>query len=284
MSERAYSFELNENISAKRAVELSESDKLKDERGFCCSDKKCRIMLTCTNWKNLNGKRFYFAPSHNDDLHVIGCDEVGKKEERQQIDKEVKDITAEVRSNGIITMMISPDKNTKEAEETQNSEKISPKDIGFLYKKENGYSGVKREGRRAARIESFVELFNKENVDKDRAVICVKGTMYSLNELFVASDKTLEGDTFGIFYGESVIETCIFNSEMIEIAYLNSSLPKIYTNKDSLKKIGNGRTIKKYINTGARMITFFRGIYKRELNKLESYNDKYFKDLYFEII
>ena len=284
MSERAYSFELSKSISAKKAVELSEIGQLKDERAFCCSDKKCRIMLTCTNWKNSNGKRFYFVPSHNDELHVIGCDEVGKKEERQQIEKEIKDIATEVRSNGIITMMVSLDKNTKEAEEIQDLGKNSPKDISYLYKKENEYSGVKHEGRRAARIESFVELFNNENMDKDRAVICVKGTMYSLNELFVASDKTLEDDTFGIFYGESVIETCTFNSEMIEITYLNSSLPKIYTNKDSLKKIGNGSMVKRYIDTNESVVTYFRGVYRSELDRFESYNDKYFKDLYFEIM
>ena len=162
--------------------------------------------------------------------------------------------------------------------------KNSPKDISYLYKKENEYSGVKHEGRRAARIESFVELFNNENMDKDRAVICVKGTMYSLNELFVASDKTLEDDTFGIFYGESVIETCTFNSEMIEITYLNSSLPKIYTNKDSLKKIGNGSMVKRYIDTNESVVTYFRGVYRSELDRFESYNDKYFKDLYFEIM
>ena len=114
MSERAYSFELCKNISAKEAVELSEKESLSNERAFCCCDKKCGILLTCTNWKNTSGKRFYFVPSHNDELHVIGCDEVGKKEERQQIEKEIKEISEEVKNNGIITMMVSPDKNTKE--------------------------------------------------------------------------------------------------------------------------------------------------------------------------
>lgn len=123
MSERAYSYELGMNISAKKAVELSECNQLKDERAFCCSDKKCGIMLTCTNWKNVKGKRFYFVPSHNDELHVIGCDEVEKKEERLQIEKEIKDIVNEVKSNGIITMMVSPDKNTKETSENLNLQK-----------------------------------------------------------------------------------------------------------------------------------------------------------------
>lgn len=69
---------------------------------------------------------------------------------------------------------------------------------------------------------------------------------------------------------------------MIEITYLNSSHPSIYTNIDSLKKISNDSKIKKYINTNKSIMTYFRGIYKQEKSKFEPYNDKYFKDLYFE--
>ena len=158
MSERAYSFELCKNISAKEAVELSEKECLSNERAFCCSDKRCGILLTCTSWKNTSGKRFYFVPSHNDELHVIGCDEVGKKEERQQIEKEIKEISEEVKNNGIVTMMVSPDKNTEEAEGRQDVEKIPLKETGYSYKRENEYRGSKYEGRRAARIEAFVEF------------------------------------------------------------------------------------------------------------------------------
>ena len=122
MSERAYSLELNKNISAKEAVELSKSNKLNDVRAFRCCNTKCKISLTCTNWKNPEGKRIYFVPSHNDELHVIGCDEVGKKEERQQIEKEKKEIIKEVKNNGIITMMESRDKNTKEVDNVQDTD------------------------------------------------------------------------------------------------------------------------------------------------------------------
>lgn len=283
MSERAYSFELCKNISAKEAVELSERERLSNERAFCCCDKKCGILLTCTNWKNTSGKRFYFVPSHNDELHVIGCDEVGKKEERQQIEKEIKDISEEVKNNGIITMMVSPDKNTKEAEVIRNVEKIPSKEKGYSYKMENEYRGTKYEGRRAARIETFIELFNGGKIDRNIEVICVKGKMYSLNGLFVSSDKKPEDDAFGIFYGDAIIKTCEFNKDMIEITFLNSSLPTIYTNIDSLKKISNGGKVKKYINTNRSIATYFRGIYKHKKSKFEPYNDKYFKDLYFEI-
>ena len=240
MSERAYSFELYKNISAKEAVELSKSGQLTDKRAFCCCNEKCKILLTCTNWKNKYGKRFYFVPSHNDELHVIGCDEVGKRDERQQIEKEIRDITVEIKSNGIITMMASPDKNTKEAEDIQNLERATSKDIGYLYKRENEYRGIKHEGKRVARIESFVELFNRENIDKNKEMICVEGKMFSLNKLFVLSDKELRDRTFGIFYGKALIKICTFNVDMVEITFLNSSFPKIYTNRNSLKKISNG--------------------------------------------
>lgn len=284
MSERAYSFELQKNISAKEAVRLSDCGQLTDERAFRCSDEKCRIPLTCTNWENKNGKRFYFVPSHNGELHVIGCDEVGKKDERQQIMKEIRDIIEGIKSNGIITMMVSPDKNTKEAENIQDSKRTLTKDIGYIYKRESDYQGIKQEGRRAARIESFVELFNRENIDKDKKIICVKGKMLSLNELFVMSDKKLKDRTFGIFYGKTLIKTCTFNTDMIEITFLNSSFPKIYTNIDSLQKIGNGRKVRRYIDSDECIMTYFRGVYYQEENKFKPYNDKFYKDLYFQII
>lgn len=87
--------------------------------------------------------------------------------------------------HGIITMMVSPDKNTKEVEIGQDVEKIPSKETGYSYKRENENRGSKYEGRRAARIEAFVELFNSGKVDRNIEVICVKGKMYSLNELFL---------------------------------------------------------------------------------------------------
>lgn len=282
MSERAYSFELKNIISAKKAVELSKSNQLEDARAFCCCDDKCRIKLTCSNWKNTSGKRFYFVPTHNDELHVIGCDEIGKKEERQQIGKEIKDTIEKVMSNGIITMMVSPDKNTKVVGDVQNTESMSQKEKGYLYKKENEYKGIRREGKRAARIETYIELFNTETINKDNRVICVKGEMYSLNELFISSENMPDEDVFGIFYGKAVINTYVFKQNMIEITYLNSSLPKIYTNVNCMRKISNGNEVKKYIDTNKSVITYFRGIYKQGENKFEPFNDKYYKDLSFE--
>ncbi len=87
--------------------------------------------------------------------------------------------------HGIITMMVSPDKNTKEVEIGQDVEKIPSKETGYSYKRENENRGSKYEGRRAARNEAFVELFNNGKVDRNIEVICVKGKMYSLNELFL---------------------------------------------------------------------------------------------------
>lgn len=49
------------------------------------------------------------------------------------------------------------------------------------------------------------------------------------------------------------------------------------------KKISNGAKAMKYINTNKSVKTYFRGIYKSKKGKFEPYNDKYFKDLYFEI-
>ena len=56
-------------------------------------------------WLSNSGQVAQREPEYS--LHVIGCDEVEKKEERQQIEKEIKEISEEVKNNGIITMMVA---------------------------------------------------------------------------------------------------------------------------------------------------------------------------------
>ena len=70
MVEQAYSIEFKDNISAIRAHRLSLEGRLNSKNNFRCIDEECLIPLTCTNWKKSDGKRFYFKPSHNNELHV----------------------------------------------------------------------------------------------------------------------------------------------------------------------------------------------------------------------
>ena len=50
MSERAYSEELNEEMSAFKAHKYSLEGKLKSAKAFHCHDPYCGIKLTCSNW------------------------------------------------------------------------------------------------------------------------------------------------------------------------------------------------------------------------------------------
>lgn len=83
MSERAYSLECNEPITAKKANALSRKRILLDSQMFRCNDPNCAIDLTCTNW-NRNGKKYYFTPSSKDELHIVGCTEISVGEAREQ--------------------------------------------------------------------------------------------------------------------------------------------------------------------------------------------------------
>jgi len=179
MSERAYSKEFKRIMTASEAVEFSARGKLKNPRAFCCCDKKCGIDLTCTNWGNIEGIRKYFVPSNKDALHVIGCDEVSQRENMEQIGRETREIISEVKKNGIITMLTSPDRNTKENESSEDEVDISKRKNGYIYKKNSEEKRERYEGRRAARVETFVELYHRNDVDHEARIIRINGKMYS---------------------------------------------------------------------------------------------------------
>ncbi len=280
MSERAYSKELKRIMTASEAVDFSAKGELKDSRAFCCSDKKCGIDLTCTNWRNIKGKRKYFVPSSKEDLHVIGCDEVSQRDNTEQIGRETKEILSEVKKNGIIIMLTSPDRNTKENGNSEDVVDIARSKNGYIYKKNDEEKREKYEGRRAARVESFVELYHRNDVDHKKRIIRISGKTYSLDELFIPSTDELIEDEYRIFFGKALINTS-FKSGMLEINFIESNLPAIYTNVNCLKKIGNGNKVKKRIDTNDSVMAYFRGRCKE--NKFESFNDRNYKDLYFEL-
>lgn len=278
MSERAYSKELKRIMTASEAVTLSAEGKLKNSRAFNCCDKKCGIDLTCTNWGNKDGIRKYFVPSCNDELHVIGCDEVSQRENVEQIGREIKEIVNEIEKNGIITMLTSPDRNTKENGDSEDKVE-TPKGVnGYAYKDNGQEKGKKSESRRAARVEAFVELYHRKDVDQKKRIIRINGNMYSLEELFISSSDEPVDDKMGIYFGQAVINSS-FKPGMLEIQFKNSKLPVIYTNVNCLKKIRNGSRAKKKIDTNDRITVYFRGSFKGK--KIIPFNDKNYKDLCF---
>ena len=283
MSERAFSLELKTNLSAQEAWKYSLEGKLNDERAFHCCDPCCEIPLTCTNWNNKNGKRIYFVLSHNDELHVIGCKQVSRKEIREQIGSDVKSMIKEINNNGLIIMLKTPDKNTKQEDpvkENINANKVNEK---HSYISNNQDREEKYEGHRSAIIESFIELFKRDDFDKDEKRILVDGKKYSINDLFIRYDTTLKDSVFGIFYGEATIKKIYSKEKLVAINFLDSSFPPVYTNEDSLDKIENGNKVKKYIDTDKSFLVYFRGMYNGSTKRFEKYNDKFYKDLFFDL-
>ena len=111
MSERAYSEELNEEMSAFKAHKYSLEGKLKSAKAFHCHDPYCGIKLTCSNWAVKDAKRIYFTPSNRDDLHSIACSTVSGDEEKRQVEVETEQGKRTISKNGIIAMRKATNKS-----------------------------------------------------------------------------------------------------------------------------------------------------------------------------
>src|SRR5699024_8813092 len=175
VSERAYSLELNRNISAKQASNFSIKGRLHDRRAFQCSNPNCQINMTCTNW-NKKGIRYFFTPSSQDELHVIGCSELSEEEIKEQ---------EKLKSN-----------LDKETNQTTNSN-----------------NKMKSEARHVYPIASFINLFEDPELDKDSQIIAIENEKISLNELFLESKNNfVPYDCTRIIYGEALIRTAKFGN------------------------------------------------------------------------
>ena len=111
MSERAYSEELNEEMSAFKAHKYSLEGKLKSAKAFQCHDPNCGIKLTCSNWAVKDAKRIYFTPSNRDVLHSIACSTVSGDEENRQVEVETEQGKRTISKNGIIAMRKATNKS-----------------------------------------------------------------------------------------------------------------------------------------------------------------------------
>lgn len=280
MAERAYSCELNRDIWAKDAVNMSVKGSLRDERAFRCCDEKCRIVLTCTNWKNSNGKRFYFVPSHNREAHVAGCNAVEPQKESKQA-RRVRNTTSAIKNNNILTMVRVSDKRERRLDSSQADDELTLNKISVSYKEQNANYDTKQENSRISKMAIWVERYNKAGAAKD-SIINVYGKKRSLNSLFISCDTVIENDVFGIFYGSALITRHETKEGMIRITFVNSKFPPIYTNVGALCPSVNGIDIGKYVDTDESVETYFRGTYKKGENKFYSYNDRFYLDLYFQ--
>ncbi|MBD8006838.1 hypothetical protein [Bacillus norwichensis] len=277
MSERAYSLELDRNISAKQASDFSIKGRLHDRRAFQCSNPNCRINMTCTNW-NKKGIRYFFTPSSQDELHVIGCSELSEKEVKEQ-EKLESDLAKEsIQKNGLIKMT----KSVGKAKSNDKTNLTTEFPSGQTNRTTNSNSKMKSESRHVYPIASFVNLFEDPELDKDSQIIAIENEKISLNELFLESKNNfVPYNCTRIIYGEAVIRTAEIGDNMLEIEFINSKLPKIYSNIKSVSENKSTSELKKFLNTNQKVVVYYRGKLIKNGTKFESFNDSVFKDIYF---
>ena len=283
MSERAYSIELNKEIDAKKASELSRRGILSNAKSFCCGDPNCAIELTCTNW-NKSGVKYYFTPSSKDELHILGCKQISASEAREQSKREATEAKSTITKNGIIKMSKSINKarlsiKATYAEPSPNAS-ASSADVNTSKK-------PKQESRNMYSIASFVDLFNDPDIDNNREFISINNNKISLNTLFVPSDSTyVPWKETRFFFGEAKLTSISFKKDaskkVVEIEFLKGDFPKIYSNIDMLSQRSSTSNITEYLDTNKYPTVFFRGQLLNGGKKFESFNDKVYKDLLFK--
>ena len=276
MVERAYSLEVKKTISAFEAQKYSLEGRLNSEKNFRCIDQDCQIPLTCTNWKKKDGKRFYFKPSHNDELHVEGCTCISPQEVKDQASKEFIGAKGTVSDGGIISVK----KSLSKARVTGDTV-VGSLDIAEQSKSSSRTNNSRNQvqDRQFSSVATFVELYEDPQIDNNVRNIRVEGELISLNEYFVKTTGQIVEDKQRIFYGLAWVSIADFNPGMLQIEFVGSDYPKVYSSVESIKERSNTRNIADLIGENPEYI-YFRGKLDSQNNKFKSFNDKFYKDLY----
>lgn len=276
MVERAYSLEVKKTISAFEAQKYSLEGRLNSEKNFRCIDQDCQIPLTCTNWKKKDGKRFYFKPSHNDELHVEGCTCISPQEVKDQVRKESIGAKGTISDGGIISVK----KSLSKARVTGDTV-VGSLDIAEQSKSSSRTNNSRNQvqDRQFSSVATFVELYEDPQIDNNVRNIRVEGELISLNEYFVKTTGQIVEDKQRIFYGLAWVSIADFNPGMLQIEFVGSDYPKVYSSVESIKERSNTRNIADLIDEEPEYI-YFRGKLNDKTKKFESFNDKFYKDLY----
>ena len=277
MVERAYSLEFGRELDAKKANQYSISGSLKSDKAFRCVDDDCQIPLTCTNWREKNGKRYYFRPSHNDEPHIEGCICITPQEVREQVKKEVSEAKKTTSKSGIISVKKSPNK-AKVSSSNKHEEIDSTRNKNQNIKISHSRNDI--QDRQLSSLATFVELFNDSEVDNYSTQIKIDGEVISLSDYFVdVTNDSLVINKNRVYFGLANISRAEFGENMLQIEFLNSSYPNIYSNIRQVQERANTKSIANSIDKDATTI-YFRGLLNGKNNKFESFNDKFYKDLY----
>lgn len=278
MSERAYSFELKEEILAKKASELSRKGILSDAKSFRCGDPNCAIELTCTNW-NKSGVKYYFTPSSKDELHIVGCTQISASEAREQSKREAQGAKETIKKNGMIKMTKS---NNQARTNIGASSTSTTSGSGDSSSELNTDTKIKEEYRHMYSIASFVDLFNDIEVDNNSQFVSIDGNKISLNTLFVPTTSTRF--TWGvnrIFYGAALLKSSSSAKGMLEIEFRDSTFPKVNSNIPMLSRRAVTSNILDFLDKDIYTTVYIRGKLINSGQTLKPFNDKVYKDLLF---
>lgn len=277
MSERAYSEELNKEISAIRAHSESLDGHLKSAKAFHCYDSCCRIKLTCSNWEKEVAKRIYFTPSSREALHSIACSTVSSDEEKHQVEIETEEGKKTISKNGIIAMKKANDSSKSSHNKDNNTLDLETE------KKErrNGVSKDKKgiENRNVSSIKTYVNFYYDNEIDNNARNIRVDGELVSLEMLFVDAKEEIPTGINRIFFGDAIVATPVFNDELVAFEFVDADKKIIYANKKMLLTRISSRILNKYLDKKVECKFFFRGCIGNN-GKFESFNGKNYCDIY----
>lgn len=282
MVKRAYSKILKKHLSVEDAHKLSLTKELSDPRAFICSDNKCRINLTCTNWNTLLKKnsKLYFKPSCNKELHVSACSEAGMKEEKVRSNYELKQATATVQKDGLIVLRkisnLTNTINDTDSNTTANATNNNRSNFEVSHD-----SSQKNESSYVTSLLTLIEMYNDNIFNNTSKILKVAGSIISLDELFLNLDinKNVSSNKLNIFYGKAILQTFEKNEDMIEVKFINTSLTNLYSNKQSIYRSFNGKVAKRIIDKKIPITVYFRGFLDKN-KKWNAFNGKVYKDIY----
>ncbi|EFT95170.1 hypothetical protein KZR47_000991 [Enterococcus faecalis] len=229
-------------------------------------------------------KRIYFTTGNRMYLHVLGCMGISTKEKEEQIKKEVDAAQSTIKKTGIIRMVHSPKRVIASIEaETQEESSKS----GQNSTEKNGNNGkVKKEARNIYSVASFVELYNREDIDNSQYNIQVGSEILSLEELFLNARNTAASNKIRIYQGIGKITTASFRDTVLEVKFSDFQEKSIFTNKKMIMR-QNLKTVTSYCDSDEELQIYFRGYYGSKKGKmcfLPFHEGQVYKDLYFKTI
>lgn len=278
MVEQAESLELRKSISARDANKYSLNGKLKDKRAFRCKCDICQIPLTCSNWQKENGKRYFFRPTNNNQLHVPECTEITSRDE-ERIDNKDKDrLVKTIKNNKIIKMEQSqPPSKTSKGNKQIKSSKGNGK--GKSQRAQQSVS-LRKEIRHSYSLPAIIDC--AENPDNNNIQVEIEGRIIPLGELLKSKyTLAITGETF-IYYGIATLGK--LNKDGVKINFDEKSFPELHSNRKQLEKRLGKRVIKSYIRNSKKVEAFFRGkiIYSKKEGKniFIPFNEYFYQDIY----